>query len=161
MTIELQAPNRELSDGVDIRMLYSVFLGGSIEMGKATHWQKRLLEDFSHVDDHLVFLNPRRDDWDSSWVQDPTPGSKFNEQVTWEIDMQEIANLIIYYFDPGTISPITLLELGLYKDKNTVVCCSPEYARYGNVKIVCERYNIKIVESYDELVNYLKGKLER
>jgi hypothetical protein len=62
---------------VDDRL--TIFLGGSIDMGAAELWQDRLVRD-------LVILNPRRDDWDSSWVQDPTPGTQFYKQVAWELD---------------------------------------------------------------------------
>jgi hypothetical protein len=122
-------------------------------MGKAEHWQKRLVND---VGGDVVFLNPRREDWDASWIQDPTPGTQFHEQVTWEMDMQDAADLIVYYFDPATVAPITLLELGSYYDKKPViVCCAPEYARYGNVKILCDRHEVPFVESYDELVAHV------
>ena len=45
----------------------TIFLAGSIEMGTAENWQEkaeRLLENHSGT-----ILNPRRDDWDSSWEQ--------------------------------------------------------------------------------------------
>ncbi len=49
-----------------------VFLGGSIEMGKAIDWQTEYANRLKNVD-NLTVLNPRRDDWDSSWIQDTTP----------------------------------------------------------------------------------------
>src|SRR5947207_12517647 len=58
-----------------------VFLAGSIEMGEAEQWQKRIVAALSGAGD-LVILNPRRDDWDGSWEQradDP----RFSEQVNW------------------------------------------------------------------------------
>lgn len=48
---------------------FHVFLAGSIEMGKASDWQQKLIDDLSDLPDDLVLLNPRRKDWDSSWVQ--------------------------------------------------------------------------------------------
>ena len=60
----------------------TVFLGGSIEMGKAGRWQDKLISHFK--DDSVTFWNPRRDDWDETWEQDPTPGTEFHGQVTWE-----------------------------------------------------------------------------
>lgn len=143
-----------------------VFLGGSIEMGKAEDWQTRLTKDLSENEDMMI-LNPRRDDWDSSWIQDPTSGTKFHEQVSWELNAQDNADLIVYYFADDTNSPITLLELGLYAAqhgeisedtgglKYVVVRCSPKFYRYGNVKMVCDKYGIPVVETYDELLEYL------
>jgi hypothetical protein len=66
----------------------TVFLGGSIDMGAAELWQDRLVKDLEDYDS-LVLLNPRRDDWDSSWTQDPTPGTQFYEQVDWELRWQD------------------------------------------------------------------------
>ena len=130
----------------------AVFLGGSIEMGSAEHWKKRVAEYFSEYE-HLLILDPQRDDWDSSWDQSPVPGTKFHEQVTWEMKAQEDADLLIYYFSPGTKSPITLLELGLYgRGGRTIVCCPPEFWRYGNVKMTCDRYGIHLVENFDDLL---------
>jgi len=141
---------------------YTIFLGGSIEMGAAEHWQERLAIALGGYPDNIILMNPRRDDWDSSWIQDPTPGTQFYEQVSWEQECQENAHLLVYYFDPSTISPITLLELGLYGGINTsstVVCCSKEYARYGNVAMTCARYGLALVHTFDELVAYVNNKI--
>jgi hypothetical protein len=138
---------------------YAIFLGGSIEMNTAEKWQDRLARELSYCNDNLVLLNPRRDDWDSSWVQDPTPGTQFHKQVTWELDYQDDADVCVYYFDPSTKSPITLLELGCYGCLNpdiVVVCCPTSFWRYGNVAMFCARHNITLVHSFDELVTELK-----
>lgn len=129
-----------------------VFLGGSIEMGKADNWQQKATD----ILDECVIFNPRRVDWDSSWKQDPIVGSEFYNQVSWELDCQDTSTFIIYNFDPATQSPITLLELGVYaaKGKRLFVCCPKEYFRYGNVRIVSERYdNIKFFHDFDNMIN--------
>lgn len=138
---------------------HSIFLGGSIDMGAAEDWQTRLTNDLADFD-NIVLLNPRRDDWDSSWVQDPTPGTKFYEQVAWEMRQQEEADLLVYYFAPDSKSPITLLELGLYADDHVLVCCPKEFYRYGNVKMVCDRYAVPMVESYEEMVIQIRSIAE-
>lgn len=137
----------------------SIFLGGSIDMGAAENWQDRLITDLLEYK-NLVILNPRRDDWDSSWIQDPTPGTQFHEQVEWELKCQEQADVNVYYFTADSKAPITLLELGLFNDDNVVVCCPKEFYRYGNVKMVCDRYNITMVEMYDDLVKLLRESLD-
>lgn len=127
-----------------------VFLAGSIEMGKAVSWQTRLEEA---LDDKAILLNPRRLDWDSSWVQDPDVDGPFKEQVEWELACLELANKIVMYFDPNTQSPISLLELGLYaRSGKLTVCCPPGYFRYGNVKITCKRYGVPMVDTIEELI---------
>lgn len=157
MSIILHAPNK--FPLVPLGIFTKVFLAGSIEMGNAEDWQSRIASDFS--DENVIFLNPRRPDWDSSWDMNPTPGSKFHEQVTWEQDHIDSADIVVFYFDPKTQSPITLLELGSCLDrKDCLVCCSPDYFRYGNVKITCDRHGVDVVHTYEEFTKKLKEMLD-
>ena len=142
--MELKAPNSY----TDLPRPW-VFLAGSIEMGKAENWQERIARELK--DKPCTILNPRRDDWDSSWVQSKD-NPQFREQVEWELRAQEGADLILLNFDPETKSPITLLELGLFR-KKCVVRCPEGFYRKGNVDLVCERYGILMVETIDELIN--------
>jgi len=144
--IEIQAPNKLEDDG-----RVKVFLAGSIEMGKAEDWQKKCVKELA--DYPIQFLNPRRDDWDSSWEQ-TIENKQFNEQVTWELDSLEKSDFIILYFDTETKSPISLLELGIHaccNPEKLVVLCPEGFWRKGNVDIVCERYGVKQVKDFDEM----------
>ena len=98
----------------------TVFLAGSIEMGKAIDWQNQIMEKCKDLD--VTFLNPRRDDWDNSWEQKIT-NPNFREQVEWELSALEDSDKIVFFFDPNTTSPITLLELGLFSGSVICVCC--------------------------------------
>lgn len=69
----------------------SVFLAGSIEMGKAVDWQTRVTKALEDLD--CVVLNPRRDDWDSSWEQ-KKENAQFRQQVEWELAALEHAQVI-------------------------------------------------------------------
>jgi hypothetical protein len=147
--IEYQAPTDVEGFGERV----SIFLGGSIEMGVAEEWQKRLILELSHKE--FTFMNPRRIDWDSSWVQ-TIDNEKFVEQVRWEITHLELADIIVMYFDPNTKSPISLLELGLHaKSKQIIVLCPEGFWRKGNVDFVCQYYNITQVDSFDDLIKHL------
>ena len=127
----------------------TIFLAGSIEMGKAVDWQTELTNNLSHLD--ITILNPRRDYWDSSWEQ-TIKNEKFNEQVRWELTALEQASLVVMYFDPATKSPVSLLELGLFaKTGKLLVCCPEGFWRKGNVDIVCEMYNITQVKNLSEM----------
>lgn len=149
-SIEIQAPNELVTKNGYL----SIFLGGSIEMGKAVDWQKEVIEALK--DKQIIFLNPRRNDWDSSWEQKIT-NPEFKLQVTWELTALEFSDIILMYFDPNTKSPISLLELGLHaKSKKLIVYCPEGFWRKGNVDIVCEKYGIKQVESVDELIKTLE-----
>lgn len=140
-----------------------IFLGGSIEQGKAINWQDKIAKLCELEKVNVTIFNPRRDDWDSTWVQDPTPGTQFHEQVTWELNRQDESDIIIYYFDAKTKSPITLLELGLYatqKDKTVIVFCPEEFYRYGNVKIVCDKYNISCFTNEAKFLKFIIDKFK-
>jgi hypothetical protein len=147
---EIQSPNN-----FKVPNQGAIFLGGSIEMGTAEPWQERLVAEFS--DSNITFFNPRRTDWDSSWVQEAT-NPQFAEQVNWELDALEYSDLIVFYFDPNTKSPITLMELGLFanSDQGVIVCCPQGFWRKGNVDIVCQRNGVILVEDFDELIVELK-----
>lgn len=137
----------------------SVFLAGSIEMGKAILWQDKLTNVLSDMD--VTVLNPRRDDWNADWKQDPSFGP-FREQVDWEMDHLEKADVIALYFQPGTMSPISLLELGLYAaSKKIIVCCPDGFWRRGNVQIVCMRYGLEIVDTFEELATSVRAQLQK
>ncbi len=137
----------------------SVFLAGSIEMGKAVDWQSQLIAALDNLP--ITVFNPRRVDWDSSWTQskdDP----RFREQVEWELDHLDRADVIALYLDPATKSPISLLELGLHADRTDnklIVCCPEGFWRKGNVDIVCERQCVTRVDNLDQLAQSVKDSL--
>lgn len=135
----------------------SIFLAGSIEMGRAVAWQARVEGALDDLDG--VILNPRRDEWDESWEQhiDNPP---FREQVEWELEAQERATLIAMYFAPETRAPITLLELGLFARSGKVIAACPEgYWRRGNVQVVCQRYHIPLHDSLEALITAVRRRL--
>lgn len=128
----------------------SVFLAGSIEMGKAENWQDKTAKEFEK--NGWDILNPRRDDWDSTWKQD-FENPQFFQQVTWELNALEHADLIVMYFDPNTKSPISLLEMGLFARSGKLrVVCPEGFWRKGNVEIVCQFYNIPFYEDINVLL---------
>jgi hypothetical protein len=133
----------------------SIFLAGSIDMGLAEDWQSVIENE---LDGHNVTIyNPRRDSWDSSWVQS-IHNEEFREQVEWELDHLDKSDVIVMYFDENTKSPISLLELGLYASSGKMIVYCPEgFWRKGNVDIVAQRYDITQVNSFNELLIALKS----
>lgn len=138
----------------------SIFLGGSIEMGKAEDWQNRLINALADKPyaDQLVIYNPRRDDWDASWAQDPHEGP-FRDQVTWELTYQSKSDILVYYFCAQTVSPITLLEFGIHHRDNPIVGLDPEYGRYGNMVLTCEYLNVPFKRTWDMFVSALDMRI--
>jgi hypothetical protein len=133
-----------------------LFLAGSIEEGKAVEWQSKVVAGLADLD--IIICNPRRGSWDASWAQsiDFPP---FREQVEWELEALDGADLIAFYFSPETKAPITLLELGLHARRNAIVCCPEGYWRKGNVDIVCRRYSIPQVATLEALIERVRAEM--
>lgn len=150
----IYTPPREIEEEDYIK--YMVFLAGSIEMDKAINWQNELGMELEKIP-NLTILNPRRAEWNSSWEQ-KIDNKFFKEQVDWELDGIESADMVIFYFDPNTKSPITLLELGIVSQlvltgKKMIICCPEGFYRKGNVDIVIDRTKQKLRESKSLLRN--------
>lgn len=148
---EFKAPNKNDSN------FFSIFLAGSIDMDKAEKWQDVVVKELKDYD--VALLNPRRDDWDSSWKQ-RISDKQFLEQVDWEFNNLEAAKLIFLYFAPESQAPISLMELGLFADsKKLIVACPEKYWRRGNVEYICKKFNIPLLNSLDEGINAVKKKI--
>lgn len=128
---------------------YKIFLAGAIDMGAAEDWQTKLSASLEDLD--VCLLNPRRNDWDSSWVQEKT-NPQFREQVEWEQHGLNDADLIVVVFTKDSKAPITLFELGLHIMDNVLVCCPTGFYRKGNVDIVCEAWQVPVYETIEELI---------
>jgi hypothetical protein len=147
-----------------------LFLTGSIEMGKAGEWQKRVIYDLS--DRKVTILNPRRYNWDSSWKQSPD-NPQFTEQVTWELNGLDNADIILFNFDENTQSPITLMELGTVlattryaavanrKYQEVIICCPEKYFRYGNVFITCAKFGRPVITDLKKAVGNVKMAISK
>ena len=145
---EIKAPKKIRDDGK------TLFLAGSIEMGKAEKWQDKVVRLLKNEKDIIIF-NPRRDDWDSTWEQS-IKNEQFVEQVEWELHALQHADKILMYFDPETKSPITLLELGLFADKGKlIVVCPDGFWKKGNVDVVCRWWGIKQKNTIEKAIDLL------
>ncbi len=118
----------------------SIFLAGSIEMGKAEDWQLRAIDAVREL--QVAVFNPRRKEWDPTWEQSIN-NPNFAEQVNWELDQLSRCDVAFFYFQPGTMSPITLMELGyvLGRDdhRDTIVVCPEGFWRKGNIEVMVDR----------------------
>ena len=121
-----------------------IFLAGTIDMGKAELWRDIVLKEANILKfQGCVFLNPRRKYFDIELEQN-VQNVDFREQVEWELDGIDAADIIFFYFDPKTISPVTLVELGLVIEKQSreiIICCPDGYFRKGNIQVLAKRYD--------------------
>lgn len=134
---------------------FKVFLAGSIDMGAAENWQVRVVEELR--DYPVTVLNPRRSDWNSEWRQE-IDNPQFHEQVTWELDHLEMADIVFFHFDPSGKSPVTLMELGLMVNSQCPILVSspPGFWRRGNVQVLCDRYAIPLFDTLEAAIASLR-----
>ena len=131
----------------------TVFLAGSIEMGRAERWQDGASKKLQEA--NFTVFNPRRDDWDASWEQS-IDNPQFREQVEWELNALQVAERVLLYFSPGTQSPISLLELGLNAlSRKLVVVCPEGFWRKGNVDIACRWYGIPQASDIETAIRFI------
>lgn len=140
----------------------SVFLAGSIEMGVAKDWQKEISEGLhSMCHREPLVLNPRRDHWDPKWEQDYS-NQHFREQVQWELSALDRADWVFVHLQHDTLSPITLMEIGLHARRGKMfVSCPAGFWRRGNVQTVCVHYRVPLFgdinAAFDALLEKLNG----
>lgn len=136
-----------------------VFLGGSIDMGKAPDWQRDVISALA--DENAVVLNPRRPDWNPAW-RPVADDANFRTQVEWELTALESADVIVLFLAAGSQSPISLLEFGLHaREGRLVVYCQDGYWLKGNVDITARRYGIRTVGSVAELIDEVRSRIRR
>ena len=153
MAKEIKAPESYTLDK------FSIFLGGAIDQGKAGDWQAKVAKALADLD--VILLNPRRDDWDSSW-NESIDNPEFRKQVEWELRAQESADLRIYVLLRDSKGPVTMLEIGLFAPrKDTALCIEEGFYRRGNLEVIADRYGIPIYEDLDGFIADLHELLER
>ncbi|EAQ85413.1 hypothetical protein CHGG_09427 [Chaetomium globosum CBS 148.51] len=132
----IQAPSRSAIVGE-----LSVFLAGTTTKSSYPDWRQALIEAVSHLP--ITVLNPLRLDWDHTWGPE-----QISAQVEWELDMQELADVVIVFFGPETDAPISLLELGLSaRSGKAIVACHRDYTKRVNVEIVCRRFGLEFIHA--------------
>ena len=136
----------------DTRGYTSVFLAGTIDMGSSVDWQAEAAELFKEKEGSYLLFNPRQNEWH------PERDGEMDYQVNWELEHLECADYILMNLLPGSLSPISLLELGLHaRSGKLYVVCTPGFARYDNVRITCTRYSIPIFSTLEEAVEAISG----
>lgn len=167
-----QASSREMADGTERKVQVvpaparpelkgkcSLFLAGTTTRTTGPDWRQVLIDAIAGLP--VTVFNPLRPDWDSSWREDPE-FVPFREQVEWELDMQERADVIVVYYGPHTDAPISLLELGLCaRSGKAIVACHRDYKKRGNVLIVSQRLGIQLLDTEDDFVGAVLKRLSK
>ncbi|KAB8227716.1 nucleoside 2-deoxyribosyltransferase domain-containing protein [Aspergillus alliaceus] len=132
------------------RGVKSVFLAGTTSKVDTSDWRETLSNSLSDVP--ITIYNPFCAGWDSSWHED-IDFTPYREQVEWELEKQDKADIVVTYFHPASQAPISLLEFGLCArvPGKAIVVCPEGYWKRGNVQIVCKKFGVEMIENVDEL----------
>lgn len=115
----------------------TIFLAGTIDDGRSSDWQGEIIKACSDIEE-IEFYNPRRYDF----PEHPKKEDVVN-QIRWEQEHLDKADYILMNLLPGSKSPISLLELGLYAiSGKMIVHCPESFYRYTNVEETCRKYAI-------------------
>jgi hypothetical protein len=145
MTVVITAPASVEKPG------FRVFLAGAIDMGMAEAWQEKVIAMLQGVHD-LVLINPRRAEF--------TPDT-LDEQIDWELDGLEKADLILMWLPSESKAPISLFEAGLYwKSGKLRIGAGPGFYRRRNLEITARRYGVRLYDDLHILVQSLRRQIE-
>jgi len=146
--------------------IFSVFLAGTVDSGKAKNWQKDIIKKINKITSkdmeyykNLIILNPRRDDIKHDSWKISLENEAFVEQVRWEQSFLEWSSMIVFNFEPESISAVSLMEFGMYSASGKVfVHCSEQFPRKGYVDYVCAERGIPQTGKLEGLVDFILDK---
>jgi len=120
-----------------------IFLAGSIDPDNDNHWRNLIQKyikgywfDAEDNNDSITIYSPRRDeDWSDDFE---------TEQATWDVAMMKSADYIIMHLTGESVSPVSLLELGLFLSNDKMfVTIDDDYVRkhIADLHVSCYGYN--------------------
>lgn len=141
-------PEEIVNKGANKLNTKSIFLAGTIDNGESLNWQDNVIIELINLGVSCEVFNPRRKHWN------PNPSKEEMEnQIKWEQEHLDKSDIIAMVLLDKSKSTISLLELGLYANtKKLVVFCTPNFYRWDNVRLTCEKYNIELVQDLHPLI---------
>ena len=142
-----------------------IFLAGSIDRTKGRNWREEITDyiqeswfESEFNTDHITIYSPRRAD--DKWKPDMEV-----EQAAWDMSMLSMADYIILHLTGDTVSPVSLLELGIFmKSPKLYVSVDSSYKRKRIVELYTANYcdnkiDGSLVDSVSEIKNHWLNKL--
>lgn len=121
---------------------FKIFLAG----GMGSPWRAELI---SKLDDlpNLVIMDPSIDDWETTVGEQSADNPKFVKQTDWERDGLAASDVQVFHFDASSEAPVSLLELGLFKTTNTILCVKDGYKHSGHIHLIARRNGLPLEPS--------------
>lgn len=118
---------------IDTNNGVKIFLAGGIT--NCPDWQNEAIEFFKSefgVNAPITIYNPRRENFP---INNPNASE---QQIVWEYNHLADADIILFWFAPGSPNPIVFYELGMHcnsSDKTCFIGCDPRFERKNDVVI--------------------------
>lgn len=144
----------------------NIFVGGSIT--GVRDWQKEFCEEVrTSIDSNphykwtVNLINPRREHYDGS--EDTS-----RRQIAWEYKYLKLCDIRAFWFEPETLGPITLFEVGKWLHTSPLIGCHESYKRKLDLQEQIRNYNedqpykfnrIKLVYSMRQLIGQVISKI--
>lgn len=130
---------------------FKVFLAG----GMKKPWRKELIDALENLDINLTIIDPTVEDWENDVGEESVDNPKYVKQTTWEHIGLEKSDIQIFHFDGSTLSPITLCEMCLFMNTNSIVQLEDDYEKAGYVRYVASRNGVPVVKTPKEVVGLI------
>ena len=154
MAKTIEAPKEIYSP--QVRNSIKLFLAGGIT--NCPDWQSYVIGELSDIP-NLTIYNPRRKEMKMS------DRAVLEQQITWEFQHLETADVVLFWFSGGSLNPITLYELGMWgnsMDRPMIIGCDPAYERKDDVEIqtLLARPGTIVYDSISDMIIELTSILE-
>ena len=136
-----------------------IFLAGSIDQPEENNWRKHAILHiqnswFNHPDneDSITIYSPRRS---GKWSTEME-----NEQAAWDTSKLSMVDYIILHLTGTTISPVSLLELGIFiTNPKLFLSIDDSYTRKHVVELYYTYYGFnKVYSSWVETITEISKK---
>ena len=143
--MKIVKPNNDLSS-VDPDSI-KVFLAG----GMKNPWRKEVAEKLSELDLDITIIDPTVENWEKDIGEETITNEKYLDQTDWEHDGLDNADIHVFHFDDTSVSPITLFELGMFVDNDSIVYLEDGYEKEAYVEYIAHRFGVPVVKTAEEL----------
>ncbi|WP_405414549.1 nucleoside 2-deoxyribosyltransferase domain-containing protein [Maribacter sp. Asnod1-A12] len=128
----------------------SIFLAGSMDHKQEVSWRDEISAEFGT---YSIF-DPTNNNHDHLNVKE------MKRHINWELNALQLSDMILLNFLPNALSPISLIELGLYvNSEKLIVICPKEFYKSNYVHTLCDKYNTPIFNNITEAKTLLKNSI--
>ncbi|MDG1333826.1 MAG: nucleoside 2-deoxyribosyltransferase domain-containing protein [Crocinitomicaceae bacterium] len=123
----------------------SVFLAGSMATTRKNNWRQTATRTFQAAYHFFDPTNPRHNNLNDE---------EMRNHIKWELEAMKLSDIIILNFLPDSLSPISLVEIGMYISSNKlVVVCPKEFYKWRYIDTLCNEYNTPIFNQLEDVLN--------